>query len=45
MEFCNNGVWGTVCDHWWHFEDATAVCSQLGHGTGEFLICVLVYDI
>ena len=30
MEFCNNSVWGTVCDDGWNSADAGVVCRQLG---------------
>jgi hypothetical protein len=32
VEFCYNGVWGTVCDRGWDEIDATIVCKQLGFG-------------
>ena len=30
VEFCNNGVWGTICHHQWGPSDAKVVCRQLG---------------
>lgn len=34
VEFCNNGVWSTVCHNvYWNLPDATVVCRQLGFNT------------
>ena len=32
MEIYHNGVWGTVCDDGWDFNDAQIICDELGLG-------------
>ena len=45
VEFCNNGVWGTVCDSGLSSTDAAVICSQLGHGTCESLMCTCIGEV
>ena len=35
VEFCHDGVWGTVCDDGWTSDEARVVCRQLGLPTNS----------
>ena len=34
VEYCANGVWGSVCDVGFDKSSALVVCKQLGYGIG-----------
>ena len=41
VEFCNEGVWGTVCSDKWDENNALVVCRELGLPTeGEIFVIV-----
>lgn len=41
VEYCTNGVWGSVCDDSWDTLQAKIVCQQLGHRGAEIPIILI----
>ena len=33
VQICRQGVWGYVCDYFWHPEEARVLCRQLNYSS------------
>ena len=49
VEYCNSGIWHTLCGNGWEDEqEARVVCNTLGYdtnlGEGEWFACINIYD-
>ena len=31
VEICLHGLWKTICDDFWSYDEASVACSQLGY--------------
>ena len=46
VEICTNGVWGSICNSGWGYDEAYAVCKQLGfQGIIIILKWILIFVI
>ena len=43
VEVCSGGQWGTICNRYWDYQEASVVCRQLGFASVGNLLC-LTYE-
>ena len=51
VEYCSNGLWGTISSSWFDTRDGEVVCRQLGHqhprelAKNKFMCCTCTMNV